>query len=125
MAGSGTGPSVTPGFARGDINVPGGIRYGGIKPQPGVTPPFDPAGGPVNGAPMPTKGGVDYLGGSSSFNESFNPGPYRDTIAPQPLPSRSKPQLHASQWAWGRQGRVFINKHLAVWVQLCVLLELN
>ena len=31
-------------------------------------------------------GGVDYLGGSSSFNESFNPGPYRDTIAPQPQP---------------------------------------
>jgi len=31
-------------------------------------------------------GGVDYLGGSNSFNESFNPGPYQDTIAPQPQP---------------------------------------
>ena len=31
-------------------------------------------------------GGVDYLGGSSSFNESFNPGPYQDTMAPQPQP---------------------------------------
>jgi len=42
-------------------------------------------------------GGVDYLGGSSSFNESFNPGPYRDTIAPQPFTGYTPPETQPIQ----------------------------
>ena len=43
-------------------------------------------------------GGVDYLGGSSSFNESFNPGPYEDTITPltQPIQMEEPVPLQVS-----------------------------
>ena len=93
MAGAGAGAAQAPQM--------------GMKPQPGMTPPFDPAGGPV------TQVAPDYGNGGSASLRSMGLnigslfGGGRGTFAPQTAPTKQAPIRPAPVDSGARGGSIY------------------